>query len=225
MAVVGVDACKSGWIAVALREDAEADAHYLPVIDVLAAAIPDARTIAIDIPIGLPDASRRRADIEARVILGPRRSAVFFTAPRAALEAPSHASATVLSSQLTGFGISRQSYALAAKVLEVERWLPGAPCAVWEVHPEVSFTLLMGRPASAAKKTWAGMVERRAALAKVGIELDRVPGAAASRAAVDDMLDAGVAAWSARRLLDGIACSFPDPPDIDSSGRAVAIWA
>ena len=115
------------------------------------------------------------ADVEARLFLGSRRQSIFFTPVRAAVEAATHADATALSSQLTGSGISRQSHALAKKILEVEDWLPTAPCAVWEVHPEVSFALLIGRPARASKKTWAGMIERRQALAAAGINLDRAP--------------------------------------------------
>lgn len=225
MAAVGVDGCKTGWIAVALRQDAAPQAYYLPSIDALDHAIPDAETIAIDIPIGLPDAGRRRADVAAKARLGPRRSSVFLTPVRPALEAADHASATALSVQLTGSGISQQSYALRAKIFEVERWLPAAPCGVWEVHPELSFALLLGAPAQASKKSWAGMVERRDALLQVGIDLDRVPNAVAGRAAVDDMLDAGAAAWTARRLFEGAALSFPVPPDMDASGRTIAIWA
>ena len=107
----------------------------------------------------------------------------------------------------------------------MEAWLPQAPCPLYEIHPEVSFAVLMGRPARASKKTWAGMVERRDALAGAGISLDRVADDAASQAAVDDMLDAAVAAWSARRILEGRARSFPVTPDIDAAGRPVAIWA
>jgi predicted RNase H-like nuclease len=188
-------------------------------------AVAGAEAIGIDLPIGLPETGRRLADTEARQFLGPRRNSIFFTPVRAALEAATHAAATALSVELTGSGISRQSHALAAKALEVEEWLPRAPCPVWEVHPEVSFALILGRPARASKKTWAGMVERRHALAAVGIDLDGVPDPAASRAAVDDMLDAGAVAWSARRLLAGTARSFPDPPHMDRSGRFTAIWA
>lgn len=224
MVAIGLDACRTGWIAVALR-DGGADAHYLPAIDALADLIPDPTAIAIDIPIGLPEAGRRRADIEARSFLGPRRNSVFFASARSALEAPTHARATKLALLLTGSGISQQSYGLAKKILEVDRWLPTAPCGVWEVHPEVSFALLIGTPASAAKKTWAGVVQRRNALAAVGIDLDHVQGDAAKRAAVDDMLDAGAAAWTARRLLEGTARPFPDPPPVDPAGRAIAIWA
>lgn len=226
MAAVGVDACKTGWIAVVLRAGAAPEAHHLPTIDAVGAAVPDAEAIAIDIPIGLPDADRRRADVEAKAKLGPRRSSVFFTPVRAALEAPNHAVATARSRELTGHGISQQSYALREKILEVERWLPSAPCGVWEVHPELSFTMLMGHPPHASKKTWAGMVQRRAALASAGIDVDGVGGAATRQAATDDMLDAAIVAWSASRLLDGTACSVPDPPDIDpATGRAVAIWS
>ncbi len=70
---------------------------------------------------------------------------------------------------LTLRGISQQAYALGPKILEVERWLPSSPCPVYEVHPEVSFAVLLGEPARASKKTWAGMVERRRALEAAGI--------------------------------------------------------
>lgn len=100
-----------------------------------------------------------------------------------------------------------------------------APCPVWEIHPEVSFRFLMGAPATASKQSWTGMIERRSALLAVGIDLDQVTGNGAIMAATDDMLDAGVAAWSAMRLLDGTARSLPDPPEFDAAGRPIAIWA
>jgi predicted RNase H-like nuclease len=225
VAAVGVDACKTGWIAVVVRERNKPEAHYLPVIEALATAVPDAEAIAIDIPIGLPVEGRRAADIEAKLLLGARRNSVFFTPVRAALEAASHAEATRISTELTGSGISQQSYALRTKIFEVERWLPSAACGVWEVHPEVSFRFLLEMPASASKKTWAGMIERRSALCGVGIDLDLASSAAGTKAAADDMLDAGVAAWTASRLLDGTACSIPNNPPVDGTGRSVAIWA
>ena len=223
VAAVGVDACRKGWIAVTLREGAEVEAHYLSSISMIADTIPDAQAIAIDMPIGLPHVGRRQAEVAARAELGNRRNSVFFTPVRAALGAASHASATAVSMALTGSGISRQSYALREKIFEVEQWLPTAPCGVWEVHPELSFSILIGAPAHASKKTWAGMIERRNALLGAGIDLDPVLGAAADHAAIDDMLDAGVAAWTARRLVRGVARAFPAPPEVDESGQA--IWA
>ena len=221
MAAVGVDACNKGWIAVALRPGRRVEAHFLPHIASLNTAIPDARAVAIDIPIGLPESNRRAADVAARALLRDRRNSVFFTPVRASLEAATHAEATAISQRLTASGISQQSYALRAKIFEVEQWLPAAPCGVWEVHPEVCFALLLGRPARGSKKTWAGMVERWEAITSSGIQLADVSGAATTQASVDDMLDAAGAAWTAQRLLDGAARSFPEPPEADSLGRAI----
>ncbi len=220
---VGIDACSSGWIAVAMRPG-RAEAHYLPSIDRLVDAVPDCSLTAIDIPIGLPETGRRHADVAAREFLGIRRDSVFFTPVREALEAPTHADATATSLRLTGAGISQQAYGLRSKIFEVERWLTLATFPVFEIHPEVSFAEMMGAPASARKKTWAGMVERRSVLAQAGITLEHSGRSASSRAGVDDMLDAGAEAWSATRLLDGTARSLPDPPEIDSDGRQFAIW-
>ena len=52
--------------------------------------------IGIDIPIGLPDTGRRQADVLAYTLVGPRRSSVFMTPVRAALEA----AATTLGSSM-----------------------------------------------------------------------------------------------------------------------------
>jgi len=223
VAVVGVDACKGGWIAVVLGDDG-ASAVYLERIEDLGDAIPDADVVAIDIPIGLPVRGRRAADLEAKQVLGKRGSSVFFVPVRAALEALTHKEATRLSTELTGFGISQQAYALGPKIFEVERWLSAAPCPVWEVHPEVSFAELLGTQAPSSKKSWAGMSKRRKALLKVGIDLDDVENLAGEQAAIDDMLDAGVAAWSGRRIQEGLAWSLPAVPEVDSADRAIAIW-
>ncbi len=221
---VGVDGCGTGWIAVVLRPGEPAQAHYLARIDELTAAVPDAAVVGIDMPIGLPESGRRQADVLARVALGPRRSSIFFAPVRAALAAATHATGTAASVRLTGAGMSRQSYALAGKIFEVEQWLPQAPCPVHEVHPELSFATLLGAPAGAGKKSWAGMIQRREILGRHDIRLDHVTGPAARYAATDDMLDAGAAAWTAARLLAGRAESLPDPPEIDRDGRLMAIW-
>jgi predicted RNase H-like nuclease len=225
--VVGVDGCRAGWIAVAFGGGKDPTAHYLPAIHALQPLASRADGVAIDIPIGLPTRGHRDADLLARDFVGPRRHSVFLTPVRDALEAGTHALATQAAVARTGTGISQQAHALGRKILEVERWLPSSPCPVWEVHPEVSFAVLLGAPAQASKKTWAGMVERRNALEAAGISLDGigVDSAAAARASVDDVLDATVAAWSAARIVRGAARSFPDSLQLDVSGKQVAIWA
>ena len=224
MVAVGVDACRQGWVAVCLEDGAPPRGVVGSTLDDVALEMPRAAGFGVDIPIGLPSAGRRRADVEARALIGPRRNSVFFTPVRAALLAPTHAEATRISRELTGQGISRQAYALGPKLLECERWRSQVPAPVWEVHPEVSFTLLLGRPPRSPKKTWDGMVQRRDALAAAGIHLDRL-GPAGGHAAVDDVLDAAVVAWSVRRLLAGEGRSLPDPPEIDpESQQPMAIW-
>jgi predicted RNase H-like nuclease len=224
--VVGVDACKTGWIAIALRcGKGGLEAHYLPTIELLDPLAAAADAVAIDIPIGLPTDCPREADLLAREFLNARRNSVFLTPVREALEADTHALATQAAIARTGIGISQQAYALRKKILEVEHWLPSSPCPVYEVHPEVSFAVLLGRPARASKKTWAGMIERRKALEAAGITLDGIEGVATVRAAVDDVLDAAVAAWTGQRIASGMARSFPDSPLLDTSGRPVAIFA
>jgi predicted RNase H-like nuclease len=222
---VGVDACKTGWIAVAVDDTGVLAAHYLPKITSLTAAVPDASVVGIDIPIGLPESGRREADLAARSRLGARRNSVFFTPPRAAVEAGTHAEATAASMRLTGFGVSQQSFALAPKLREVDIWIQQAPVPVYEVHPEISFAVLLGAPASAPKKSWAGVSERRRALDGAGLTLDHIHGDAAVRAAVDDMLDATVAAWSARRIARGQALMIPESAPAGPDGRPIAIWA
>lgn len=227
MLVVGVDGCKTGWIAISLGDRKDPEGHYLPTIDALESLASEADAVAIDMPIGLPADGVREADRLAREFLGARRNSVFLTPVRDAIEAQTHALATQAAVIRTGSGVSQQAYALGKKILEVERWLPSSPCPVYEVHPEVSFAVLLGAPAQTSKKTWAGMVERRGALEAAGVSLDGLgaKSVAAARASVDDMLDATVAAWSAARIARGAARSFPDPPQVDASGRPMAIWA
>lgn len=224
MVSVGIDACPGGWVGVVLGSEGVREAVHGATLDTVAAHVPDATAFGVDIPIGLPVAGPRAADDAARRFLGPRRSSVFATPVLPALRAPTHAEASALSRHLTGRGVSYQAYALAPKILEADRWVSGIDVPVWEVHPEVSFAVLLGHPARASKKTWSGLRERLDALERAGVVLGALPGA--GRAGPDDVVDAAAAAWSTARLLRGEGVSFPDPPDVDpTTGRAVAIWA
>ena len=51
-----------------------------------------------------------------------------------------------------------------------------------------------------------------------------VPDAVEVPAAPDDVLDAAVVAWTAARIGAGVACSLPDPPQVDEEGHPLAIW-
>ena len=135
MTYVGIDACSKGWIAVAMADDGIAQAHFLPTIAMVGSVIPDALVIAIDIPIGFPTTGHREADLSARRVLGSRRSSLFLTPSLAVLEAETHAIATALAVELTGQGISRQSYGLRTKIFEVAQWVPGTSWPVRGLRP------------------------------------------------------------------------------------------
>jgi len=88
---------------------------------------------------------------------------------------------------------------LPTKILEVERCRVEAGAALYEIHPEVSFKALAGAARLAGKHTWTGQAQRRALLEAAGIVIPTDLGRAGLVAAADDVLDAAVAAWSARR--------------------------
>ncbi len=208
-----------------LLGDAGATVIAGPTIEQLVDGLGSLHTVGIDMPIGLPESGRRRADQLARDLVGPRRSSVFYAPVRSAVTAATFRDANDESMRTVGHGLSQQAYALRSKILEVEQWRRIVDLDVREVHPEVSFAVLSGRHLPSTKKTWAGTAERRALLADAGIVLPDDAGAAGHLAAVDDVLDAAVVAWTARRVLLRQACSLPDPPEVGPDGSPIAIWA
>jgi predicted RNase H-like nuclease len=227
--VLGIDACRAGWIGIALS-GGEAQAYFAPAIRELAdraAADGPPLVIAIDIPIGLADAGRRGADVLARKELKGRWPSLFIAPVRAAVEAADYQAAAAENRRLAGEGLSRQAFALRAKILDVDEWLRAggrAPGRVVEAHPELSFAAMAGAPLRSRKITWAGAAQRRALLAQEGIVLDGDLGLAGEQAGVDDVLDAAAAAWTARRVSHGSARCLPPSPEVFSDGIPAALW-
>lgn len=224
--VLGVDGCAEGWVGVCLRPDLP---PTVLVGSSVAALLDLARTtgpvgvVAIDIPIGLPDSSGRRADALARQELPGKGPSVFTTLTRAAYQAETYAEAREANVAATGgASASAQAYALAPKILEVDAWVRARPGAVViEVHPELSFARITGAPVLARKKDADGVAARREALAQVGLVAP--PFYRGSGFAEDDLLDACAAAWSALRHAQGLSESFPAEPEVFADGLPAAI--
>jgi predicted RNase H-like nuclease len=225
--VLGIDACKRGWVGIALSERALTPYYAADIGDLVAKAENDGsvEVVAIDIPIGLPDTGRRQADVLARQAAGPRWASVFITPVRAALEAGDYLAAAEANRRLANEGVSRQAFALKPKLMQVDQWVRRTPHRVVEIHPEVSFAMLAGGPLQVRKSSWSGAHRRTELLADAGIVLPGELGEAGLMAGVDDVLDAAVAAWSARRVARGRARVLPDPPERFSDGLACAIWS
>lgn len=229
MRVVGVDGCPGGWVAIAYDAGAGSlTPRVHPYFADLLAAYPDAPCIAVDIPIGLAEGEPRRCDVEARRVLGPRRSSVFPAPDPRVLTAPTYEQAIGRARALTGAGISKQAHAIYPKVLEVN-WAvtPALQDRVFEVHPEVGFWALAGeRPMGHAKATAEGYGERRALLAEalgIAIPTREEARGLARPAAPDDVLDAIVAAWTAKRAAEGKAGRLPAEPSVDARGLRMEI--
>lgn len=231
MAVLGLDACKNGWVVVVADESGFVNAFVASTAgDALASAskhwLVDA--MVIDIPIGIPDTGPRQADIEARAFIGPRRSSVFSTPVRAAVEARTYDEARIASVTATGgTSLSKQAWAITPRIAEVNAWASQAPAGVLvrEGHPEVSFRGMAGAPLDDYKKSVAGALQRWELLAAQGIELPRsIDRARLPGVALDDLFDAGALAWTALRVASGKAQSLPGEPQVFSDGWHSAIW-
>jgi predicted RNase H-like nuclease len=219
--VVGADVWKNGWIAVATVDGWIASIDAYATMADLAAAEPDAVVIAVDIPIGLPVAPPRSADAAARRFIGSRGSSVFPTPPRDVLEADTYKAALAFSRKHYGIGLTAQSYALRTRILETDA-VAREDDRVVEIHPEVTFRALAGRPLAFSKRTWNGHSERRRLLSGVGLSLpDRLPDGVGS-VPTEDVLDATAAVWSAARYAAGDARTIPD--EIPLPGFGQVIW-
>ncbi len=209
--VGGLDGCPGGWVLATVpvgHSTAEFEISVLPSLEPVVGELAAGRLVcaAIDIPIGLSDREPRSCDVAARRALGPRRSSVFPAPVRAVLEAASYAEACALSRRACGKGISKQLYNILDKVRAVDALqTPQLQDRLFEMSPELSFAELAGGPMPANKRTAEGRDDRRRALASafgeaVSALLDGPPPAGAKR---DDVVDALVGAWTARRRAAG----------------------
>ncbi|TPK89107.1 MULTISPECIES: DUF429 domain-containing protein [unclassified Mesorhizobium] len=248
--LAGVDGCKAGWIAVHRELDKPPSVSVFPSFQSLLDALPNA-TVAVDMPIGLPDFSRkggRGPEALVRPLLGARQSSVFAIPSRAALYADTSdfttieawhaahrlASAVALATSDPPRGVSIQAFGIFSKIREIDQLLISRPDLrgrVFESHPEMAFCQLNGGTAMALPKKIkgavnpAGMKERKALLCRHGYEKAFLDQAAPRGAASDDFLDAAAMMLIAGRIAGGEARPSPDPPPTDRFGIPVAIWA
>jgi predicted RNase H-like nuclease len=227
VSVLGVDGCRAGWVGALLRGttyDVLVAADIAALVDQARREAPELTLVAVDIPIGLPDDGPRRTDVAARLRLPVgRKSSVFPTPARAAVEHTTHPEASAANREAIGVGLSVQAFHLVPKILDVDAFVrDGPPVTVLEAHPEVSFAEIDPASVVPSKATREGVASRTSALRSVGFEPPahvRGQGYAA-----DDLLDACVVAWTAARYAAGSAYSLPDPPEVFSDGIAAAIW-
>ncbi len=250
ISLAGVDGCKAGWIAVQSAPGASPTVSVFASFEALLDALPADATVAVDMPIGLPDSSQkggRGPEALVRALLGARQSSVFSIPSRAAIyadtsdfttieawyEAHRRASEIAKTTSDPPRGVSIQAFGIFAKIREIDALLIARPelrDRVFESHPEVAFCRLNGEnPMALPKKIKgavnpAGMDERKALLCLHGYDKGFLDQSPPKGAASDDFLDAAVMMLIARRIASGEAKPFPNPPLADGFGIPVAIW-
>jgi predicted RNase H-like nuclease len=208
---LGVDGCRGGWVGALVEGTAVTWLRFGHIREALAL---DVAVIGVDMPIGLPARGRRACDLAAKQRLGRAHPRVFLAPPRGVLDATSYAEAGRRHRELAGgLGLAVQTWHLVPKIREVDA--VAADPRVVEVHPELSFARMTGRPL-ASKRTVGGRAERLAALQRWLPSLGQVP-------AGDDAPDALAVAWSAARWVRGAAESLPAAAPTDERGLSMRI--
>jgi predicted RNase H-like nuclease len=224
--VAGVDGCPGGWIVATSDQGGSLTLRVVGAFAEVLLAAPRPDVVAVDIPIGLPDLGARACDVEARRLLGARRSSVFPAPIRPALSARSYDEACEKRFRIERKRYSLQTWYILAKIRQVDNLLAADPRlqdTVREAHPELCFRALAGgTPMAYGKKTRAGQIERRELLSKhfgPGLCVLDLSGASS-----DDVLDALAALWTAERLASGKAERIPDRTEVDRVGLRMEMW-
>ena len=231
--VAGVDGTPGGWAVIIMQAGRSVIRKVATLSSILDGGM-DFDIIAIDIPIGLLDAYEvggRACDRAARRFLGrPRSSSVFAAPVRTVLAATSwdDACARSRTSAPHGKALTKQTFAILLKIREVNELLQtrhGLREVVREVHPEVSFCELAGKPMKYNKAAVPGREERRRALSRSFPEFHVIEKSGRDQGLpIEDILDAAVACWSALRLAGGKGHSLPTAVPLDTTGLPMAIW-
>lgn len=238
--LAGVDGCKAGWV-VALAQAGGLAAPRITVVASFAEAAAlagEEATVAVDMPIGLPErieGSGRMPERLVRPLLGARQSSVFSIPARAAVHAPDYAAACALAAALSDppRKVSKQGFMIFPRIREIDLLLRARPALaerVFESHPEMVFRALQGSPLAEPKKVKGrahgpGLDLRRRLLARAGVGEAALTAPPPRGAGPDDLLDALACLVCAAAIARGAAASYPSPPLRDAHGLPVAIWA
>jgi predicted RNase H-like nuclease len=218
--VLGVDGWRGRWVGALL------DGRSVRLLDLPDAAavlaVPGVEVVAVDMPIGLSDDGPRACDVAARARLGRAGSSVFPAPVRPVLGARDYAQARALSVAASGgTSLSAQAWQLVRSIRALDDALGDPPRDdVVEVHPELAFRALDGAVTD-PKGSARGLAQRLAALRAV-VDVDAALAAAPPRVPAVDALDACAAAWSARRIADGVADCVGDG-SLDARRRPMRI--
>lgn len=231
MLIAGADGCPKGWALASATVVGEALTDLrVERVETLDSTVANVRkgtlkALAIDMPIGLINEHPRTADVDARKVLGPRRSSVFPTPLLATLDAADYDDARARSRNACGKALSKQAWHLMPKIRDLDALIqPGDQPAIAEAHPECAFLRMQADiPLDHAKSSDEGRALRIGLLRASGRfdaeELDR---ALASKVApIIDLLDAIALVVTARHMVTRTDRRLGD--QVDHLGRRAEI--
>jgi predicted RNase H-like nuclease len=227
LSTLGIDGCRAGWLGIWHKPTGYSwriEASIRPLV-----YTSGCRRAFIDIPIGLSSNERRGCDTAAREFLGRAfSSSVFPTPVRGVLAAKTYELANARHRQISGRGLSKQSFFILPKIREVDSLL--REDKQWqgrlrEAHPEVAFKAVNGVDLRSKKKTAAGFKERLDLLSTLDPTVPELVDeilsqTKRSQVLPDDVLDAICLAVMPRA---GRLKTLPKTPDVDSKGLPMEI--
>ena len=170
--LIGVDGASSGWIASigSSKKKCLSTIIFSENLNELLSDYPDS-VVVIDMPIELNKKNYlRECDVLAKKYLGKNfQSSIFIPPLKKVLKCSTYQEANKLSKQITGKGLSKQSWHLRSKIIEVQD-LSKLSIKVYEGHPECSFKMLKNGTLKAKKKSALGIFERLDLLKKAGLD-------------------------------------------------------
>lgn len=228
MRIAGVDGYRGGWVVAwepnqTASPPATTQVELFPTFAEIVEQEPKA--VVVDIPIGLLDKGVREADRLARTHLARRACCVFNPPLRGMLACKDYKSASAYGERVEGKRISKQTWAIMPKIIEVDAIItPKRQAFIREAHPEVSFSCMNnGKPITSDKHSLAGQQARLSLLephfGEIRGELEK------HRGIQEDIIDAFAMLWTARRIESGVARAFPASTLRDSRGLLMQIWA
>ena len=225
MDLIGVDGTSSGWIASIgnSRDKLLSTIEFSEDLNKLLSDYPDS-IVVIDMPIELNKKNYlRKCDILAKKYLGKDfQSSIFIPPLKRVLECSTYQEANELSKKMVGKGLSKQSWYLKSKIIEVQE-LSKLSNKIYEGHPECSFKMLKKGSLKAKKKSVLGIFERLDLLKRVGLDPLSVNLKLENNSSIkiDDVLDSMVLFVTASRIVEGnyLCLEKIEITDSDNTGK------
>lgn len=229
---IGIDGCPGGWVAAVLKDRLEL--VFFETLEEMREEIGHSTLTLIDMPMGLKSQGEgeRRCDIEARKFLKRRKMSIFPVPCRQAVYSGSYIEANEVNRRVLGKGLSKQSYNLFPKIIEVDKLISrdrDILRRIAEGHPEISFARIKGEEMAHNKRSEEGFRER------LRVIEDLLPGTTSSvesflsryrRSVVarDDILDAIILALAAKVSQREGHLIVPEEAPVDSHGIPMKIF-